>query len=125
MFIFFGGKKGSITATTMAYILPSICLIMIMYRSRESGEKAKLKNYLAPTLVALIGVFFVISGVMSAIRKIVKSYDCSLSAEPSFCQDVYSSSSGRRSFSANVTFFRQPVNFFFFFLFSKLNSDIF
>lgn len=72
----------------MAYILPPLCIVNIMYKLEN---KRKLSLYIAPIAVFLIGVFFVVSGIISASQQLVKGFQCSHGVEPAYCKDLYDS----------------------------------
>lgn len=75
--------NGALIATTLGYIMPSLCAILINYRSD--------KNYLEmikPVVVLTIGVVVVVSGVVSVIHKIMNGYDCSHGSEMNYCKKL-------------------------------------
>lgn len=67
--------KGAFTATILAYVLPSLCTILVNYKQ---DRRIECKN-LIPLIVCLIGILVVISGLISISHKIKNGLidDCS------------------------------------------------
>lgn len=70
----------------MAYIMPPLCLIVIQYRTEKVR---KVWPYIIPTIIILIGVYFIVSGVVSIVQQLVAGYSCSNTLEPDYCKAIY------------------------------------
>ncbi len=77
--------KGSLVATSLAYILPSICTILINFRIER---KIFSRSIIMPLLVGLVGIVVLVSGVVSAVHKITSGYGCSHGSEMVYCSRV-------------------------------------
>lgn len=75
--------NGALVATMLAYVMPSLCTIII-YTRISRGEK-QLKKIILSCLVCLIGVTVAISGLVSIIHKVKNGYTCSHGKEPAYC----------------------------------------
>jgi ACR3 family arsenite efflux pump ArsB len=72
--------KGSLVSTTLAYVLPGLCTIVINCKRGENY----IESFRA-ILIFLIGIVIFIFGVISIIHKIQYGYDCSHGKEMSYC----------------------------------------
>jgi sodium-coupled neutral amino acid transporter 11 len=79
--------NGSLIATTLGYIIPSMCAIKINY----SRENSTLKGFLLPITILLIGLVVFISGMHSVLHKIMKNeLKCSHGNEMFYCKTLNS-----------------------------------
>ena len=76
-------KQGSLIATLLAYVMPSLCTLIIQFRN---SEREKTRKILFSSLVCLIGLIVVASGSISALDKLRNGFSCSHGNLPSYCQ---------------------------------------
>lgn len=75
--------------------MPSLCAIFFYYKN-----DCKLKNFLAPSLVCLLGFVIIISGIKSIIDKLRSGYTCFNGLEFSYCHiKTYNFTSSHRNSS--------------------------
>lgn len=91
-------KKGSLVATSLAYILPSICTVLINYRVDR-----KISSVLVPIGLGLIGLFVLVAGLISVVDKIVNGYECSHGNELIYCSTFRGLSNASQSVFVNVS----------------------
>ena len=82
VFVLISLFQGALIATMLAYVMPSLCTIIIY--TRVSRER-KLKKIILSSLVCLIGLTVAISGLVSIFHKVKEGYTCSHGKEPSYC----------------------------------------
>ncbi len=73
----------------MAYILPSLCTIIIKFKHEKVR---KVWRYIAPVAVFLVGVLFVTTGVISIIQQAIQGESCSHGVEPAYCRGLFAPS---------------------------------
>jgi sodium-coupled neutral amino acid transporter 11 len=97
--------NGALIATSLAYILPSACAILINLKYEKNIEKIIL-----PSIIFLIGFGVLVSGLVSIIHKILIGYECSHGLEMAYCNTRRFVSSS--SFSQNQTSLYSNINYF-------------
>ena len=89
--------NGSMIATVLAYVIPSLCAIIINRRYKNNK-----KQMIFPLIVCFFGAFVAVYGLISIIHKIKNQYSCSHGQEPLYC-----------AFTSNITYFYNSTDSFY------------
>jgi hypothetical protein len=94
-----------LVATILAYILPSLCAVVINYRQGKY-----YKESFKAMLIFLIGLVVVVSGLISIFHKIINGYDCSHGKEMSYCSISHLNSVNYNSSISYSNYFTSFIN---------------